>query len=119
MRYFVVEMLRLLTRGNLLDTWQARLAFERSAAKKLLAARKARMDAAAAAAAAEIAAKEHEQAVAYEERRVLPPAFSKPYSALGLAHEAAASRLGFTAAAWPRLPRNAVANKVRLVYHST
>lgn len=46
------------------------------------------------------------------QRNVLPPAFSRPYSALARAQAAAASRLGFTAQSWPRLPRKAAANKV-------
>lgn len=93
---------------------QAHLALERSEANKLLKERDARMSAAQAAAAAEIAAKEQTMAFANNQRCILPSPFSKPYWSLGLAHEAAASRLGFTAESWPLLPHKAVANKVRL-----
>jgi hypothetical protein len=91
---------------------KAKTAFEKGAAKKLMGARKARLDAAAAVAAAEIAAKEHEESLAFEAARVLPGVFSKPYWSLGMAKEAAACRLGFTESSWPRLPRAAVGNAV-------
>ena len=90
---------------------QQRKQWEKQAASKYLSAHKARVSAAKAKAAAEIARQEAERLERYEADRRLPPVFHGSYQDMGLAHEAAAFRLGFRPDCWPRLPTDSVAHK--------